>query len=460
MSAIHVDSRERPRPPARTNSRHQIEGRTASCFLAVRLSLSSRKAPLLFRFIRPHFAVESLLSRSLNSNYGSDRFLRIAIDAHSVGTGLAGNESYATNLIEALAEIDPVNAYTLYVTKSSAVERFTNRWQNFVVRQTLPHTPIIRIPLVLSRELRRNPVDVLHVQFTAPPLAPCRVVCTIHDLAFEHLPETFNRRSWMQLRLTVRHTAKKAARIVTVSEYSRQDIAATYNIPVSKITVTHEAAAKHFVPVTCAKELQRVRQTYGIEGEYLLSVGSIQPRKNLARLIAAYARFRTKKAESKLPKLVLVGKQAWLYGETLRAIEDYNLSESVILTGYVPDADLPALYSGAVCFIYPSYFEGFGLPPLEAMQCGTPVIVGNRTSLPEVVGAAALLVDPFDVDEICSAIEKLVDDSDFRSKLRVKGLEHCRTFSWHTTARKTLGVYEEAAGMPTKLPRERAIGCP
>ncbi len=379
--------------------------------------------------------------------------MRIAIDAHSVGAGLAGNESYATNLIEALAEIDQVNDYTLYVTKRQAVERFSNRWQNFVVRQTVPHTPLIRIPLSLSKELRQHPVDVLHVQFTAPPFAPCRVVCTIHDLAFEHLPETFKRRSWMQLRVTVRQTAKKAARIITLSEYSRQDIAETYGIPAEQITVTHGAAPAHFEPVTSEKELRSVRQTYGIEGEYLLTVGSIQPRKNLTRLIAAYSRLRTKRAKRKLPKLVLVGKRAWLYSETLKAIEDFGVSDSVILTGYVPEADLPALYSGALCFIYPSYFEGFGLPPLEAMKCGVAVIVGNRTSLPEVVGSAAVLIDPFDIDALAFAIEKLIDDSDFRSKLRVQGLARSKKFSWHSTAQQTLEVYKQAAGASRLSPR-------
>src|SRR5437867_9807626 len=186
--------------------------------------------------------------------------LHIAIDAHSVGAQLGGNESYATNLIEALAEIDKTNSYTLYVTKQTAVDRFANRWPNFKVRKTLPHTPLVRIPLTLSRELRRHPVDVLHVQYTAPPFAPCPVVTTIHDLAFEHLPETFNRRSWMQLRLTVLRTARRAAHIITVSEYSRQDICATYGIAPERITVTPEAASSHFAPVADETELGKLRQ--------------------------------------------------------------------------------------------------------------------------------------------------------------------------------------------------------
>src|SRR5947208_14646998 len=160
----------------------------------------------------------------------NDPTLHIAIDAHSVGAQLGGNESYAINLIEALAEIDQTNRYTLYVTKQAAIERFDKRWPNFQVKLTLPHTPLVRIPLTLSRELRRHPVDLLHVQYTAPPFAPCPVVTTIHDLAFEHLPETFKRRSWAQLRLTVRRTARRAAHVIASSEYTRRDIVETYHV--------------------------------------------------------------------------------------------------------------------------------------------------------------------------------------------------------------------------------------
>lgn len=373
--------------------------------------------------------------------------LRIAIDAHSVGTGLGGNESYATNLIEALAEVDSVNHYTLYVTKRAAVERFSNRWPNFTVRSTLPHTPLIRIPLTLSAELRANPVDVLHVQFTAPPFSPSPVVVSIHDLSFEHLPETFRWRSRKQLRLTVRRSARQAAQVIALSEFARNDIVTSYRVSPEKVNVIPLAAPAHFGPVQDEEELQRVRQTYGIEGDYILTVGAIQPRKNLSRLVAAYSCLRQARPEVKLPQLVLVGKCAWLYDDTLRHIKELEVKNSVVLTGYVPEADLPPLYSGALCFVYPSYFEGFGLPPLEAMKCGSPVIVGNKTSLPEVVGDAGLLVDPFDIESIASAIHRVVTDSGLRAQLRVKGLERAKLFNWQETARQTLSVYKKAAGM-------------
>jgi glycosyltransferase involved in cell wall biosynthesis len=375
--------------------------------------------------------------------YGACGSLRIAIDAHSVGAKLGGNESYATNLIEALAQIDEVNSYTIYVTKREAVDRFSNRWPNFSVRSTLPHTPLIRIPLTLSAELRRNPVDVLHVQFTAPPFAPCPVVVSIHDLSFEHLPETFKWRSRKQLRITVRRSARDAAQVIALSQFVREDLIATYNLSSEKVTAIPLAAPRHFGPVQNEEELQRVRQTYGITGAYILTVGAIQPRKNLGRLLTAYSRLR--KVRSDVPKLVLAGKCAWLYDETLRTIKELGVSEAVILTGYVPESDLPALYSGATCFVYPSFFEGFGLPPLEAMKCGAPVIVGNQTSLPEVVGNAAVLVDPFDADAIAAALEEVVSDSDLRAQLSVKGLAQAKLFDWQETARRTLAVYRKAA---------------
>jgi glycosyltransferase involved in cell wall biosynthesis len=367
--------------------------------------------------------------------------MHIAIDAHSVGTGLAGNETYAANLIEALAEVDRENRYTVYVTRPEAFERFAGRWANVGVQRTLPHTPLLRVPFTLSAELRRRPVDLLHVQYTAPPLAPCPVVATVHDLSFEHLPETFKRRSWMQLRLTVRRTVRRAAHVIAPSEFTRRDLVETYKLDPARVSAIPLAASPRFVPVEDAGEIERVRRLYGLEGEYILAVGSIQPRKNLARLVRAYSGLRRERGRSNLPKLALVGKQAWLYGETLKVIEEEGVRDSVRLTGYVSEGDLPALYTGALCFAYPSYFEGFGLPPLEAMRCGTPVLTGNLTSLPEVVGDAGLTFDPFDTDALARALARLIDDAALRTELRSRGLQRARAFDWRDTARMTLQVY-------------------
>jgi glycosyltransferase involved in cell wall biosynthesis len=365
--------------------------------------------------------------------------MRIAIDGHSIGTGLGGNESYARNLIEALAEIDATNQYTVYVTRNEALERYRGRWGNFSFVKMRPHTPIIRIPLALSIELRRRPVDLLHVQYTAPPFAPCKVVSTIHDLSFEHLPETFTRRGRIQSRLTIRRTAAKADHIIASSNYSRDDIIRTYRVRPEKVTAIPLAASASLKRAS-ESDIERVRVKYSFAGRPILCVGAIQPRKNLVRLIQAYAALVHKRPD--VPHLVIVGRKAWLSDETLKAATKGGLGHRIIFAGYAPDADLAGLYSAAACFVYPSYFEGFGLPPLEAMQCGAPVITGDLTSMPEVVGDAGLTVDPYDVMAIASAIERVITDNDLSADLSHRGLERAKLFSWKRTARETLAIYE------------------
>jgi glycosyltransferase involved in cell wall biosynthesis len=305
-----------------------------------------------------------------------------------------------------------------------------------------PPTPLVRVPLALALELRRRPVDVLHVQYTAPPFCPAPVVTTIHDLAFEHLPETFTRRGKAQLRLTVRHTARHAAHILTVSEFSRQDIIKTYRLPPGKITVTHNGCEAQFTPQPAAeREAATIKQKFGIARDYLLAVGSLQPRKNLVRLLCAYAQLREQQPDFQL-QLVIVGRQLWLYQEILREIRQQNFVADVIVTGYASDADLPALYRSAVALLYPSLFEGFGLPPLEAMACGTPVITSNSSSLPEVVGDAALLVNPYDESELAQAMWRITNDAALRSQLSQAGLQQAKRFTWAAAAEKTWAVYQ------------------
>jgi glycosyltransferase involved in cell wall biosynthesis len=230
----------------------------------------------------------------------------------------------------------------------------------------------------------------------------------------------------------------------------------TYRIAPERITVTPEAASQVFAPAENA-EIERVRAHYKIEGDYILAVGSIQPRKNLARLLEAYSDLLRARTHVKLPRLVLVGKRAWLYEETLRSVNLFGLSSNVVFTGYVPERDLPPLYSGALCFIYPSYFEGFGLPPLEAMKCGVPVITGNRTSLPEVVGDAGIMVDPFDKDDIAKAIGRVIEDADLRHSLRERGFMRARMFDWRETARLTIQAYERAVESAGRRGRRKLV---
>jgi glycosyltransferase involved in cell wall biosynthesis len=367
--------------------------------------------------------------------------MRIAIDAHTVGTQLAGNVTYITNMIECLAEIDQKNEYSLYVTELGAFEMYDGRWPNFKVRRIVGYNSrVLRFFLSFNVQLRLHPADIFFVQFNAPPFTPCKIVTSIHDLSFEHLPETFKWHSHTQMKMTIRRTARNAAHIVTCSEYSRQDIIDTYDIAPEKITTIPLAAADWFRPVTDETELNRIRLKYDLPGDFLLGVGSVQPRKNLVRLIEAYSRLSDKRD---LPPLILVGKKAWLYEDSLMAAVEHGVEDKVRFTDFVPDDDLPGLYTLSTCFVYPSFFEGFGIPPLEAMQCGSPVITGDRTSLPEVVGDAGILVDPFDVTSIADAIGRMLSDGDLRNELRQKGFERARRFSWQRAARETLGVFEK-----------------
>src|SRR5262245_28866640 len=375
--------------------------------------------------------------------------MHIGIDAHAIGARQGGNETYIKNLIESLAEIDVENRYTVYHANARAADEWRGRFPNFAVRLLPPPTPLVRVPVALAFELRFRPVDLLHVQYTAPPFCPAPVVVTIHDLAFEHLPETFTRRGSLQLKLTVRRTARKAARIATVSEYSRQDIISTYKLPPDKVVVTHNGVESRFTSSPgSANESQSIRSRFGIDRDYILAVGSLQPRKNLVRLIRAYAELR-KQHHSFSHQLVIVGRKLWLADQIFEEVARQKWSKDVILTDYVDDQDLPALYRSASLFVYPSLFEGFGLPPLEAMACGTPVITSNTSSLPEVTGDAAVLIDPYNDQELAQSIIRIINDRSLQAQLREKGISQARKFTWRTAAEQTLQIYRE-----TQLPLE------
>lgn len=373
--------------------------------------------------------------------------MHIGIDAHAIGAQQGGNETYIRGVIRALAELDDRNRYTIYLAEPAAAaewrEGFARQHPNFEIRLLPKPTPLIRVPLFLAYELWKRPVDVLHVQYTAPPFCRVPVVATIHDLAFEHMPETFTRRGSFQLKLTVRRTAQRAVRIATVSEYSRQDLLRTYKLSPEKVVVTYNGVEQHFTAEAWPNEAAGIRNRFGIKRDYLLAVGSLQPRKNLVRLIRAYAKLRSEH-KAFTPQLVIVGRKLWLADEIFAEVRQQFWKDDVILTGYVSDEDLPKLYRQATAFVYPSLFEGFGLPPVEAMACGTPVITSNVSSLPEVTGDAALLIDPLDQPSLESSLLQITSDEALRARLREQGIEQAKLFTWRAAAEKTLQLYREA----------------
>ena len=382
------------------------------------------------------------------------RNLHIGIDAHAIGARQGGNETYIRQLILALAELDQENRYSIYLAEREAVEEwrslFARAYPNFSVRRLPRPTPIVRAPVALAVELRRRPVDLLHVQYTAPPFCPVPVVATIHDLAFEHHPETFTRRGSWQMKLTVRRTARRAARVATVSEFSREDLLRTYRLSPERVVVTYNGVEPRFQPIPeDRREAASVRDRWGIAGPYILALGSLQPRKNLPRLIRAYGALRRRHPQIS-HQLVIAGRDLWLTGEIHRQVAEEPWAREIVRTGYVPDEALPALYRNADLLVYPSFFEGFGLPPIEAMACGVPVVTSHVGSLPEVCGEAAAWIDPFDEDSIERVMLEVLTNPDRQASMRAAGLEQARRFDWQQTARRTLALYREAFQSTTR----------
>ncbi len=369
--------------------------------------------------------------------------MRVGIDAHALGSQLGGNETYIRNVIRALSEIDPDGDYTLFLSPHASPESDaitgTERMRRVVVR---PHNPLVRIPLTFPLALARERIDVVHVQYVAPPVCPARIVVSVHDIAYERYPQFFTASEVTRMRALVPLTVRRAAAILTLSDYSKRDIVRRYGAPPEKVTVTHLAADPMFQPIHDAGRLAAVRERYGTGEEFILSVGNLQPRKNIKTLIDAYVRLR--RAGATRHKLVLVGKRAWRHDDIFAAARDSGYADELVFTDYVPDADLVALYNAAALFVYPSIFEGFGLPPLEAMACGTPVVCSNTSSFPEVVGDAALTVAPLDVDGLTEAVSRALRDAALRARLSAQGPRRAALFSWERTARITLTTYRSA----------------
>jgi len=369
-----------------------------------------------------------------------------------VGTAFArqaqrgGLANYFRQLVRHLAESDPENHYTLLLHPHSAA-LFQVDAPNF-------HTRVVPIPgrqahyweqLLLPLVLAALPLDLVHfVGFPAVLAQRKPTVITLHDLSYKALPHL--RGDWLSRfhwRFFGDRGARRADHVITISEHSRRDIQRLLGIPAERISVIYEAPAPIFRPITPESARAIARDTYGIAGRYLLFVGTLQPTKNLARLIDAYALARQRAGVA--PALVIVGQKGWDFADLFARVRALELEDQVLFTGYVPDDDLPALYSGAEAFVLPSLYEGFGLPVLEAMACGAPVITSTVTSLPEVVGDAALLVDPTDTDALAGALAQICTDAALRQRLRLAGLARAAQFSWRRCAEETLAVYQRVA---------------
>jgi len=364
--------------------------------------------------------------------------LKIGIDIHSIGSQSGGNETYYRELLRGLLRFRSNYQFYLYYTHPSAAGEI-NPTEDFCLQRLVPSQRWLRVPFTIPWRARVDDLDLFHAQFIVPPCLKCKAVTTIPDIAYEHFPQFFPRRQVALLKMLVRASARKADHIITVSEHSKRDIVETYGVDPDNITVTYEGAGSEFVPLGRQAAKEEVARKYGIHQPFILYVGRLQARKNLARLVASYARVRKLGFRH---KLIFVGKPDSLFQQVSARIRELEIREDVIQLGYVPGADLPSLYNAAEVFIYPSLYEGFGLPVLEAMACGTPVITTQSSSLAEVAGDACLLVDPVDESSIASALECILGDRGLRERLSQAGLKRSSQFSFEKTAQQTLGVYE------------------
>jgi glycosyltransferase involved in cell wall biosynthesis len=289
-----------------------------------------------------------------------------------------------------------------------------------------------------------RPPDLLFVPAHVLPIwSPQRAVVTIHDLGYLHYPAAHPLSRRLYLRLSTRWNAWRATRILADSEATRRDIITYCKVPASKIDVVYLGVSPRFAPVEDPVLVQSTTARYGIQSPYLLYVGTIQPRKNLLRLIDGWAAYVTSTPATPVT-LVIAGKRGWLTEEIERRAVERGIAHRVRFTGYVDDDHLPALLSGAVAFLLPSLYEGFGLPVLEAQACGTPVLTSTTSSLPEVAGDAAILVDPTDTGAIRHGIARLIEDNDLREQLRARGLARVAGWTWERTAQQTLATLEAA----------------
>jgi glycosyltransferase involved in cell wall biosynthesis len=373
--------------------------------------------------------------------------LRIAIDVRTVTPVRSGVGNYVLHLLEGLRKVAPEEELFLVaqpVNLSVIKRRLANR---LVYRTNISHEshPLGDLweHMWLPRILHNHRVQIMHGPATLVPLSKGKysTVVTIHDLVAFLFPHTIPRKYALYMRWLIRRVVQRADRIISVSHNTKNDLVQILEVDPARISVIHEAAQPAFTPIEDEEKLKAVRQRYGIEGPFFYHVGNIEPRKNLARLVKAFMILRSRVGPQ--INLVITGQKGWLTGKLFRAMEGVDKVEGVIFTGYVPHEDLPLLMNAADVFVFPSLYEGFGLPTLEAMSCGTPVITSNISSLPEIVGKAAVLVDPYSEEDIALGMQKVLEDTAFRQHLAESGLFQSAKFSWEKAAAQTMGVYRQ-----------------
>jgi len=364
----------------------------------------------------------------------------IGIDAsRTVAAERTGTENYSLFLIRALLQLDGDNCYRLYFNQPPAPDLLATAGN---VEQRVMPFPRLWTHLRLSLEMATRPPDVLFVPaHVLPWVHPRRSVVTVHDLGYLYYPQAHTQWARGYLQWSTAYNARSAAQVIADSQATKDDLIRHCGTPPEKVAVIYPGRDESFAPVRDAALLVAVRERYGIPAPYVISVGTLQPRKNLTGLLDAFVGLL---GQGRDLHLAIAGKKGWLYEPLFARVRELGLEQRVHFVGYVPQQDLPALLSGARLFVLPSLYEGFGLPILEAMACGTPVVCSAVASLPEVAGDAAILVDPHDTAQLAQGMARVLDDPDLSRQLVGKGLERVTRFSWEQCARQTLQVLEAA----------------
>ena len=380
---------------------------------------------------------------------------RIAINAHLLaqdpagGYRRAGVSRYIENLLRYLAVEDPEANYTVFAGGRNALVsslRLRTGWGWTERHSRLPTrnswARIFWEQCLQPLELQHLGIELLHSPVNIQPLVlPCRGVVTVMDLSFMLFPSAFRTLQSSYQRVFTRLSVRRASRLLTISAHTARDLVRLFGVPPERVSVTYPGVDAAFRPLSDSA-VAEFRRRRGLPEAFFLYVGTLEPRKNLSTLIHAYASF--KRSASAVRKLVLAGGKGWLYESLFAEVKELGVQQDVIFPGYVPEDELPYWYNAAEVFVYPSLYEGFGLPPLEAMACGTPVVVSNASSLPEVVGNAGHLVPPDSAEAWAAALAQMAGDADLRMALAQRGQARAREFTWTRTVRQTMQAYQSS----------------
>jgi glycosyltransferase involved in cell wall biosynthesis len=367
--------------------------------------------------------------------------MRFSVDAHAIGCHLTGNEVYIRNLLSHFARLDRESEFFAYLSKPDAFDQVPERFRKLPVSAN----PFRRLGFDLPVRLRKDRPELLHVQYTGPLFSSIPLVVSVHDVSFLEHPQYFTRFRATQLRLTVKRTVETAARVLTPSHFSRAAILKHYSIDERKVVVVPNAASTVFRPVERQVAAGTVERKFGIRDPFVLMVGDLQPRKNHLGLLRAFESVIASHPQLR-QHLVFVGKETWSSKELHRAVAKSPVADRVHFTGFVEDQDLVYFYGACDLFVFPSFYEGFGLPILEAMACGRAVACSNVTAMPEVADGAGILFDPHSTTDMAHAISDVLLDQELRARLERLGVQRAAQFSWELAARLTLQVYYEVAG--------------